>query len=136
MNDSVSYRIVSTILSFLVLLSTMSFTVEKHFCGDTLVDVAVFTKAKTCCGDTSNSADEITKDSCCKNEIDLVEGLSDLPVKTFDDLDLDQQKVLIAFAYSYINLYESLPKRIVPHRDYSPPPLIEDIQVLNETYLI
>lgn len=136
MKYSKSHKVISLVLSLFVFLSTLSVTIEKHFCGDTLVDVAVFSKVKKCCGDNSSSSDEITQNSCCKNETDLVEGLRDLTVKTFDDLDLDKQKVLLAFTYAYVSLYESLPKKIVPHRDYSPPLLIKDIQVLDETYLI
>ena len=35
-------------LALLVLFSTVSFTIEKHFCGDILVDVAVFTEVEKC----------------------------------------------------------------------------------------
>ncbi len=35
-------------MAFVVLLSTMSFTMHMHYCGDTLVDTSYFVKAETC----------------------------------------------------------------------------------------
>jgi len=35
-------------MAFVVLFSTMSFTVNMHYCGDTLVETAIFKKAKGC----------------------------------------------------------------------------------------
>ena len=40
-----SYRKISSFLTaIVVLLSTMSFTIDMHYCGDTLVDAAIFEK--------------------------------------------------------------------------------------------
>ena len=80
--------------------------------------------------------ESITKKPCCKDEVDMLKGQDELLVKTFDDLDLDQQVFLASFAYSYINLFEGLPQFIVPHKDYSPPNLVADIQVLDQVFLI
>ncbi|MCB0398557.1 MAG: hypothetical protein KDD26_02855 [Winogradskyella sp.] len=130
-------RTTAVALSFLVLFSTLSITIEKHFCGDTLVDVSVFSKVDSCCGGANDSdMPEVAKKSCCKNEVDIVEGQDNLALKTYDDLDKTQKQVLFAFAYSFIKLYESTPKVTVPHRYYSPPTIVRDIHVLDETYLI
>ncbi|WP_299521312.1 hypothetical protein [Winogradskyella sp.] len=127
------HKVFSTLLALLVLVSTLSLAIEKHFCGDVLVDVAVFTEIDKCC---SGDSDKTTKDSCCKNEVDIVEGQDNITIKTFEDLEDIHKQVLFAYAHSYINLYEILPKQIIPHKDYSPPLLIRNIQVLDETYLI
>lgn len=37
---------ISVAMAFLVLFSTFSFTVDKHFCGSFLVDKAIFLKRK------------------------------------------------------------------------------------------
>ncbi|WP_299363980.1 hypothetical protein [Winogradskyella sp.] len=136
MKLSLPYKVFSIVLALLVLVSTLSVAIEKHFCGGVLVDVAVFTDVDKCCGDSKSESQEITKNSCCKNEIDIVEGQDEITIKAFEDLDIIQEQVLVAYAYAFVNLYESLPKQIIPHKDYSPPLLIRDIQVLDETYLI
>ena len=35
-------KILSLSMAFVVLFSTMSLTVDMHYCGDTLVDTAIF----------------------------------------------------------------------------------------------
>ena len=124
-------------MAFLVLLSTLSITIEKHFCGDNLVDVSVFSEVEKCAMESMEvELATITKKSCCKDTVDVVEGQDELIVKTFDDLDFEQQQFVATFAMSYVNLFESLPKLVIPNKEYSPPKLVYDIQVLNETFLI
>ncbi|MFK2819559.1 hypothetical protein U0L90_05480 [Flavobacteriaceae sp. LMIT009] len=132
-----AHKVFSIFMAMLVMFSTVSLTVEKHYCGDTLVDVAVFEEAKKCGMESSNMpVEEITKKSCCKDTVDLLEGQDELRVNSFDDLDYEQQLFVTTFVYSYINLFEGLPQLVVPHKDYSPPNLIVDIQVLDQVFLI
>ena len=124
-------------LSFLVLFSTLSLTIEKHFCGDVLVDVAVFTETEKCADDIAViDATLITKKSCCKDEIDVIEGLNLLTINSFEDLDYLQSQALLYCRFSYINSFEGSLNLVIPPIDYSSPILIKDKQVLNETYLI
>ncbi|MDX1545278.1 MAG: hypothetical protein R3214_15195, partial [Christiangramia sp.] len=111
--------------------STMSFTVDKHYCGEHLVDKAVFSKAKTC-GMQMNAAAE---DHCCTNEKVSVEGQDELKI-SFDSFGLHQQVFLSTFTYTYFELFESLPEQIIPFEDYSPPLLVQDIQLVDQVFLI
>jgi hypothetical protein len=134
---SYTYKSISFALSFLVLFSTLSLTIEKHFCGDVLIDVAIFTETEKCTDDIVDLDDnENVKKACCKDEIDVLEGLSQLTTNTFEDLDDVHIQVLLAYNFSYINLFEGLPNLVIPHKDYLPPILIKDIQILDEAYLI
>ena len=127
----------SVTLALLVLFSTVSFTIEKHFCGDVLVDVSIFTEVEKCAMEAFEMEQAaITKKSCCKDQIDVVQGQDELSVKTFDDLDFGQQQFLATFTYTYLNLFEGLPEQIIPHRNYSPPLLVADIQVLDQVFII
>ena len=124
-------QISSLMLAMLVLFSTMSFTVEKHFCGGHLVDKAVFSEAKTC----GMQMDAMGDGHCCTNEKISVEGQDELKI-SFDSFDFDQQLFITTFSFSYLNLFESLPKQIVPFKDYSPPLLVTDIQLEDQVFLI
>lgn len=127
------HKTFSTLLALLVLFSTVSFTIEKHFCGDVLVDIAMFAEAEKC----EMEALEIQqKKTCCKDEVKIVEGQDELNMSSFEDLEFEQQQFLASYVYSYINLFEGLPNLIIPHKDYSPPNLVVDIQLLNDTFLI
>ncbi|WP_411767862.1 HYC_CC_PP family protein [Winogradskyella sp. A3E31] len=122
-------------LAFLVMLSTLSFTVEKHFCGDTLVDVAVFTQAKKC-GMEMTTNEAPVKKQCCKDEVELIKGQEDLKLNSFEDLSFEQIQVFTSFLYSYTVFSESLPKEIIPHKNYSSPNIVRDIQLLDDVFLI
>jgi len=125
-------------MAFIVLFSTVSFTVDMHFCGDTLVDLSFFQEAATCGMEvqkSSSSASEMTKMNCCSDEQIVLEGQDELNI-TFDNLSFEQQLFISSFVYSYVNLFESLPKQVNPFKEYSPPLLITDIQLVNETFLI
>lgn len=118
-------------------MSTMCFTIQKHYCGKTLVDSAVFSSAEKC-GMEMSKAETTSKKkmNCCKDEVKVVKGQDDLKVNTFEDLKFQQQQFLTTFSYTYINLFEGLPKQVIPHKDYSPPNLVADIQLLDQVFII
>ena len=41
-------KITALLMAFVVLFSTMSFTISEHYCGDHLVDSGLFSKAENC----------------------------------------------------------------------------------------
>ena len=137
MINQILHKSFAITLAILVLFSTVSLTIEKHFCGDVLVDVSIFTEVEKCDMEAFEIEQAaITKKHCCKDQVDVVQGQNVLTVKTFDDLEFEQQLFLTSFVYSYTNLFEGLPEQINPHKDYSPPNLVVDIQLLNDTFLI
>lgn len=121
------------LLALLVLFSTVSFTIEKHFCGDVLVDVSVFAEVDKCAMEANELA---LGNKCCKDVIDVIEGQNELKFSSFEDLDFEQQQVFTSYIYSYFSLFEELPKLIIPHKDYSPPNLVTDIHVLDQVFII
>lgn len=131
------YKVFSVAMALLVLMSTLSFTMEKHFCGDTLIDVAIFTKAIDCGMDIAAvSKISSEKQSCCKDELEIVKGQDTLKKTSFDDWHLEQQFFLTALVYSFTNLFEGSPEQVSPHKDYSPPHLVVDIHVLDQVFII
>lgn len=111
-------------------MSTFSFTVEKHFCGNILVDKAIFSEAETCGMDMDSA-----EDSCCSSEKTAVEGQDELKI-SLQSLDLDQQLFLASFTFSYIKLFQGHPLQEVSYKKYIPPLLVTDIQVLDQVFLI
>lgn len=130
------HKTFSIAMALLVLLSTISFTMEKHFCGDVLIDTAIFSKAESCCDLEKMAITVAEKKSCCKEEMEVVKGQVNLKKVTFEDLNFDQQIFISTLYYSYLNLFEGLPQQIIPHKDYSPPNLVTDIQVLDQVFII
>ena len=126
-------------MAFVVLFSTMSFTINNHYCGDELVSSTLFLKGESCGMDMQKSSEKndctVKKDNCCTDVIISVEGQKELKLNYYD-LRFEQQVFVTAFVVSYMNLFEGLPNNIVPFKNYSPPLLVKNIQILDEVFLI
>lgn len=124
-----------------VLLSTMSFSVDMHYCGDHLVDFSMFDTVDTCMmkAEMSKSSTECAvmdmDMDCCSDVEIIIEGQDDLKI-SFDQLAFDQQQFVFSFAYSFISVFEGTDENIIPYQDYVPPPLLRDVQILDQTFLI
>ena len=134
----VFHKIMSLLMAFVVLFSTMSFTVNMHYCGDTLVETAIFHKAKGCGMEMEKPSTEgcsITKKNCCDDEQLAIEGQDELQLQV-DKITFEQQVFIASFVYTYINLFEGLDKDIISYETYEPPLVIRQLFKLDETYLI
>jgi|SRR5690554_113450 len=136
---AVIHKILAFGLASIVLLTTMSFTVDLHYCGDALIDFSLNQKAETCGMENPQSENEceneISKKTCCSDKQIIVEGQEDLKLP-ITEITFEQQVFVAAFIYAYINLFDGLENNFVPFRDYVPPYLIRDVQKLHERYLI
>jgi len=132
------HKILSIALAFVVLTSTMSFTINKHFCGGTLVDTALFVEAQTCGMEqqvSNDSESSNVKSNCCSTEKLVIEGQDNLKLD-FSTFDLPSKSFITSFVYLYINQFDNVANKNIHFRDYSPPLIVKDIQVLDEVYLI
>ena len=104
-------------MAFVVLCTTMSFTVNMHYCGDTLVDYALVQKAKSCGMELSTPSKnagcdlQIVKKSCCQDKSVTAKGHDDLK-PSFTSIDLGQQVFIASFFYSYAALFT--PQTVTP----------------------
>lgn len=125
-------------MAFVVLFSTMSFTLNMHYCGDILVETAMFSKAKGCGMEMQNPSSEgcaITKKNCCNDKQSVVDGQDELQLQ-FDKISFDQQVFITSFVFTYINLFEGFDEDISSYEEYEPPLVRKKIFKLDETYLI
>lgn len=123
---------------FAVLFSTFSFTVDKHFCGGTLVDTAIFHKAKTCGMDMQIPSKEecsMTKKNCCSDEHLVISGQDELKLSV-DSISFEQQLFITSFIRTYQHLLVSFDKNVSSYETYKPPLVIRCIYKIDETYLI
>lgn len=116
-------------MALLVLASTVSWTVDKHLCMGRVMDISLFSHADDC-----GMSQDMEK-SCCDDESFTIKGQDKLKV-TFDDFSLDQQVFLVSFVQTYFQLFEIDSKESNLFNEYNPPPLIRDVQVLDQTFLI
>ncbi|NJB84110.1 CHASE3 domain sensor protein [Wenyingzhuangia aestuarii] len=131
-------KIASLLMAFVVLCSTMSFTIDMHYCGNTLMDSSVFQKAKTCGMEMPSAPSKdcaITKSNCCTDKQLSVDGQDDLQ-QSVSKISLEQQVFLVSFMTSYLNLFTETTKEDNFYRAYAPPLVSKQIYKLDETYLI
>ena len=137
----VTLHIFSFIMAFLVIFSTMSFTVEKHFCGKSLVGHAVFSSVEKCksemhtCGAEEMAHMNMKKDACCTNQVEKISGQDELNVSSFS-FDFAPQFLAVSIPFIQIDLIEELPSEIIPYPPYEPPKLVYDLHVLCQVFII
>jgi len=126
-------KIGSISLALLVLVSTMSFTIDSHYCGNILVDKAILSKAQTCeMHKQMHSEDE---SSCCDNEVEIIEG-QDILQFSKAEFDLDIPLEFTVFSLIYFCDLDVFEKQIDEFQSYNPPQHSLDLQLLNEVFLI
>lgn len=128
-------KIGALLLALIVLGSTMSFTVIQHYCGDFLMSQTVFEAPMSCCSAMHDKQDSQKENKCCSTQQIVLQADNHIET-TSPKLEFSQQVFIASFFYTYGNLFEGLPQQVVPFRNYVPPLLVQDVQVLNEAYLI
>ena len=132
------HKIMSFTMAIVVLFTTMSFTLDMHYCGNTLVETAIFHKSKGCGMEMqkpSTKSCSITKKNCCIDKQIVIGGQDELQL-SFDTLSFEQQQFVASFIYTYINLFEGLEENITSFSEFPPPLIVRSIYKLDETYLI
>lgn len=135
----VFHKSIAMCMAIVVLMTTTSFTIDMHYCGDTMVDYSFFHKAASCkmqkaALTSSCETPEMKKKSCCSDEQLIVTG-QDFK-DNFSKLSFEQQVFVASFTYSYISLLEGSISNEVPFVDDSPPFIKRDVQVLHQSFLI
>jgi len=131
-------NITAICLAFFVMASTMSFTINEHYCGGSLVDTSLFVKADTCMMEDmlmSNSDTASIKDSCCNDIITIVDGQDEVH-QNGKQISFQHQLFITTFLYTYSALFSNNESTVVAFKEYIPPILVKDIQVLDEAFLI
>ncbi len=125
-------------MALLLLASTTSWKVEKHFCMGRLVDMAFFVDAQDCgmdmvSGPTSGAT--IDRKSCCEDQVTVIGGQNDVR-PSFADIDVERQLFLVAYMDICTGLFEPIWVHTVLHERYVPPKIVENIQLLDNVFLI
>ena len=137
---SVIHKSLAIFMAGVVLFTTMSFALDVHYCGDTMVDFSFIQKVDTCGMEKISNASScenssISEKSCCKDHQFVKQAQEDLKI-SFDQFSFGQQLFVVSFAYSYISLFEATNSTEASFADYPPPFIERDVQVLHQTFLI
>ena len=142
MRDVIHKRL-SVFLAFTVLFSTLSFSVDKHVCMGEVTNTSYFSDADSCgmimeledCTLENLTYDKVQKEKCCDDIHELIPG-NQTEQQALQGFEFDELQFVLAFSYTYRNLYEDKTDK-THFISHSPPPLVgKDINVLYQTFLI
>lgn len=140
---------ISGILSVLILLSSLNFMIDLHYCQGNLKSFSIVGKAKNChemakemascphhkasqspmaCGDEDSN--------CCQNKAMFVDADVDEPIFFVNQLDLNLQKFVVAYVLTYYFNPLEITRKVTTFANYIPPLIPKDIAVLYETFLL
>lgn len=131
-------KITALVMVTILLLSTSSFSLYKHFCGDNLVTIST-ERIENCCDSETFLAQSnkliFSEEDCCKNETTFKK------VQLFDytnSVKITKSQVLFlsSFYFSFIQNLTSVTTSKNYYKDFSPPSLVLNKQVLFQTFLI
>ncbi|MFO7822627.1 MAG: hypothetical protein R6V72_01720 [Cyclobacterium sp.] len=131
-------KIATLFLTLTVLLSSVSFTLNRHLCMGELEKVSLFNAAEKC--NMHNKAchgeeDENSKEDCCEEEKLVVQGHDELiKAPVFQQAQPEMVAVLYLIV-SFLSYHNGLVEN-VPHQHYAPPLIPQDIPVLIQSFLI
>lgn len=131
----------SFVLAILVLFSTMSFTVEKHFCGKSLVGHAVFSSVEKCksemssCGIGGEGHEAMKKGSCCSDKTESIIGQDELNFYSFN-FNFMPAVFILPISFLLVNLLPEVSPEIISYPPYEPPQLVYDLQILCQVFTI
>ncbi len=152
-------------MAFMLLLSSTGFSIDLHYCQGNIKSFSLFGTAESChdkaekshcqkaCSmvasgssschfveSTVKSTVEPTADierDCCSNESMVVTPDMDTQKVISEQLTETNINFISAFvAVFYANQTLDLAKRIIPHQNYIPPLLDQDIPVLIQSFLL
>jgi hypothetical protein len=136
MKSYVFTKIVSTLMAFVVVMASFSFKIEKKYCDSNLIEVSVISAtASSCCVVAKDGQLKLANKPCCSSLSLVVEGFNNY-------------QLLFSTSLYLISALEIIPSIELPvefilvttvkhyYTNYNPPPLIADIQVWNQIFLI
>lgn len=133
-------KIISVFLAFVVLIMTSGFTVSSHICGEEKVKTVFgISHTDVSCGmeeEADNVCDrnDMITSNCCQDELQQIK-LDENYTQQFTEVNFNNGFVAVLFTVVF-DLFSSEASQEFFYSDYSPPPLVRDIPVLIQSFLI
>lgn len=125
-------KISSFTLALLVLLTSTGFSLHKHHCTVTNETVTSIVHEKSCCG--KNDKQDCPK-KCCQDQVKYIQ----LDTETSPPVSQHQLSPDLFVAVLHVILFELFEQhdlRRNKYLNYNIPPIIQDIPVLTQSFLI
>ncbi|MGE0562553.1 MAG: hypothetical protein AB7O47_12110 [Flavobacteriales bacterium] len=133
-------KIFSAILSLVILFTSMGFTLSSHICGGkkvkTVLDLGV---SDVSCGmektESKCQTDKQMKSNCCQDEFQKIQ-INDSYTQEFIKEKIITSNYVLLFVAVLFDFFPNENIQSFIYKDYIPPPLIKDIPVFFQSFLI
>lgn len=136
---NVVHKIIALFMTTILLVSTSSFSVYKHFCDDNLVEISRYTQTDECCDVEIKhkiiSTLNFSEKDCCKSETEVNTQLTFENVKPLK-LNKNQLIFITSFYDSFIDKLEGFTAKKDYYNNFSPPLIVCNKQIQFQTFLI
>lgn len=128
-------KIGAVLMALVVLISTMSFTMHKRYCNDYLVDITLFSKSESCIIVANNDCC-VVSETCCDHEQIVVDGQNELLSKDVNNLQVTKQFFVRNSTNFRLKNFEFKSRNNIQYKDYIPPAMIFNKQVIHQVFII
>ncbi len=122
-------------MTLIVLLSTMSFTINQRYCDGNLVDTTLFLKSDSCKIVVKSDCCEITE-KCCDHEQIVIDGQKELPSRIVVENPIVNQYFVLYSVKNHIEKYDFQSENRIFHKKYIPPKLVFNRQLIHQIFII
>ncbi|MCF6214259.1 MAG: hypothetical protein L3J45_09575 [Flavobacteriaceae bacterium] len=136
-----SFKIASFLLAFTVLFSTLSFSVNKHYCGDMLFVKSYFFHTEDCgmenmdIDNTNSPFSESMRNNNCYN-VKLLFHCQNEAQKALLSPDIEINNLALVINFKSFDFESDFQKKPSFYQNYSPPLLVKNIPVLVQNFRI
>lgn len=125
----------SVLLSLIILFSSLNFSLSAHYCGQTIIDVALFGEAEACPMAVEMNCDTDEKPCCADRDI-IIEGEDYLSSKRFEKQEVEKVEILLAELQYPIDLLLEEKQTSFFSQHYTPPLIEQDITLAVQSFLL
>jgi len=128
-------KIGAVLMTLIVLLSTMSFTIHKRYCSGNLVATTLFSQPESCKIEKNETCCVISE-PCCEHEQLVIDGQNEMQISNAVSLSLKSQLFVADLLSSNLHNFKIYTPREIVEKEYSPPNLVVDKQVTHQVFII
>lgn len=125
-------KIFHTVLSLLLLLATTGMAISKHYCSGELSKIEVGAQEVQCC----DNPDDMPEGCCHDEQLTFSLVQSDFQPSYFDLNFSLLANAIILSTLDYTALFAGQQDYIPPFNSYIPPPLVRELSIVLQSFII
>lgn len=130
--------IFSVCMTLIVLVSTMSFTVNIRYCDENLIATSLNSNDDHCSTDNLNTLEDccVPKKDCCQDTQIVIEGHQKFRIQITKELKIQKIYLQALLVDTFCPIYKITSSNHVQYNCYVPPIIITDKQLIHLVFLI